>query len=39
MRLGTRVWGIGKFLMILGALGTTFLLSFGNSMRVALRAR
>ena len=39
MRLGTRVWGVGKFLLLLGALGATFLISFGIAMRVALRAR
>ena len=39
MRLGTRVWGVGKFLLLLGALGATFLISFGVSMRLALRAR
>ena len=39
MRLGTRVWGIGKFLVLLGALGVTFLIFFGLSMRMALRAR
>jgi len=39
MRLGTRVWGVGKFLLLLGALVATFLISFGISMRVALRAR
>ena len=39
MRLGTRVWSVGKFLLIVGALGATFFLFFGISMRVALRAR
>ena len=39
MRLGTRVWGIGKFLLIVGALGLTFLIFFGLAMRTALRAR
>ena len=39
MRLGTRVWGIGKFLFLVGALGLTFLVFFGLSMRIALRAR
>jgi eukaryotic-like serine/threonine-protein kinase len=39
MRLGTRVWGFGKFLILLGALGATFLISFGISTRLALRAR
>jgi len=39
MRFGTRVWGLGKFLVLIGALGATFLLSFGVSMRIALQAR
>lgn len=39
MRLGTRVWGIGKFLVLAGALGLTFLIFFGLGMRMALRAR
>jgi serine/threonine-protein kinase len=39
MPLGTRVWGIGKFLLLMGALAGTFLLFFGISMRVALRSR
>jgi len=39
MRLGTRVWGIGKLLLLVAALGLTFLIFFGLSMRIALRAR
>jgi eukaryotic-like serine/threonine-protein kinase len=39
MRFGTRVWGFGKFLVLLGALCATFLVSFGIAMRVALKAR
>lgn len=39
MRLGTRVWGLGKFLVLVGALGLTYLVFFGLSMRVALRTR
>ena len=39
MRLGTRVWSLGKLLVLVGALGLTFLIFFGLSMRVALRAR
>ena len=39
MALGTRVWGVGKFLLLIGALAATFLLFFGVSMRVALRSR
>ncbi len=39
MRLGTRVWGIGKFLLLVGALGLTFLVFFGLAMRMTLRSR
>jgi beta-lactam-binding protein with PASTA domain len=39
MPFGTRVWGFGKILILVGALTGTFLLFFGVSMRVALRAR
>lgn len=39
MRFGTRVWSAGKLLVLLGALGATFLLFFSISMRVALRAQ
>ena len=39
MRLGTRVWGIGKFLLLVGALSLTFLVFFGLAMRMTLRAR
>jgi eukaryotic-like serine/threonine-protein kinase len=39
MRFGTRVWSLGKLLLLAGALGVTFLIFFGLSMRVALRAR
>ena len=39
MRFGTRVWGFGKILILMAALGGTFLLFFGVAMRVALRAR
>jgi serine/threonine-protein kinase len=39
MRLGTRVWDLGKLLVLIGALGATFLLFFGISTRVALRAQ
>ena len=39
MRLGTRVWGIGKFLLLVGALGLTFLIFFGLAMRMTLRSR
>jgi serine/threonine-protein kinase len=39
MRLGTRVWGVGKILFLIGALGATFVLFFFVAMRVALRAR
>ena len=37
--LRSRVWSLGKFFVLLGALGLTFLVSFGVSMRVALWAR
>jgi serine/threonine-protein kinase len=39
MRLGTRVWSLGKLLVLIGALGATFLLFFGISVRVGLRAQ
>lgn len=39
MRLGTRVLGLGKLLLLVGALGGTFLLFFGITVRVALRAQ
>ena len=38
MRFGTRVWGVGKVLLLVGALGATFLVCFLISMRVALQA-
>jgi len=38
MRLGTRVWNVGKFFLLVGALGVTFLVFFGVSMRIALRS-
>lgn len=39
MPLGTRVWGLGKILLLAGALAGTFLLFAGIAMRVAVRAR
>ena len=39
MRLGTRVWSVGKVLLLLGALLATFFVFFGLSMRVALHSR
>ncbi len=39
MPLGARVWGIGKLLLLVGALVATFFLSAGLAMRTALRAR
>jgi beta-lactam-binding protein with PASTA domain len=39
MPVGAHVWRFGRFLLFMGALGATFLVSFGVSMRVALRAR
>ena len=38
MPLGTRVWGLGKLLLLVGALGATFVLFALLAMRVALRA-
>ena len=37
--LRSRVWSLGKFFVLMGALGVTFLVFFGASMRVALWAR
>jgi beta-lactam-binding protein with PASTA domain len=37
--LRSRVWSLGKFFVVMGALGVTFLVFFGASMRVALWAR
>ena len=37
--LRSRVWCLGKFFVLMGALGLTFLVFFGVSMRVALWAR
>ena len=34
-----RVWSVGRLLLLVGALGGTFLLFFGVALRVALRAR
>src|SRR4029077_2002777 len=39
MQLKTRVWGLGKFLLLVGALAATFLVFAAAAMRVALRAR
>lgn len=39
MPFGTRVWSLGKLLLLVGALGVTFLIFFGISMRAALKAR
>ena len=39
MPLTFRVWSVGRILILVCALGATFLLFFGVSMRVALRAR
>jgi serine/threonine-protein kinase len=38
MPFGRRVWGIGKALLLMGALGLTFVVFFFGSMRVAIRA-
>ena len=37
--LRSRVWSLGKFFVLMGALGVTFLVFFGVAMRVALWAR
>jgi serine/threonine-protein kinase len=37
--LHTRVWSLGKFFVLMGALGLTFVVFYGASMRVALWAR
>jgi eukaryotic-like serine/threonine-protein kinase len=39
MALGTRVLKFGKFLLLAGALGVTFLVFFGIAMRAALKVR
>jgi serine/threonine-protein kinase len=39
MRFGTRVWSFGKLLLLVTALGVTYLVFFGLAMRVALRTR
>lgn len=39
MPFGTRVWGLGKLLVLVAALAATFFLFAGVAMRVALRAR
>jgi hypothetical protein len=39
MALGTRVWSVGKVLLLAGALAGTFLVFAGLAMRVAVRAR
>src|SRR5688572_9089401 len=36
--LRRRVWGVGKVLLLMGALGATFLVFFLVSMRMAIRA-
>lgn len=39
MPLGTRVWGVGKILLLAGALAVTFFVFAAIAMRVAVRAR
>lgn len=39
MPLRTRVWGLGKFLVLAGALAVTFFVFAAAAMRVAVRAR
>ena len=38
MPFGRRVWGVGKVLLLIGALAATFVVFFLISMRVAIRA-
>jgi len=38
MRLGTRVWSLGKLFVLAGTLLATFLVFFGLSMRAALQS-
>ena len=38
MKIGTRVWSVGKILLLAGALAATFVVFAGIGMRVALRA-
>jgi serine/threonine-protein kinase len=39
MPFGTRVWKLGQLLLLVAALGVTFLVFFGIAMRAALKAR
>jgi serine/threonine-protein kinase len=39
MPFGTRVWKLGQILLLVAALGVTFLVFFGIAMRAALKAR
>ena len=39
MHFKTRVWGLGKFLLLVGALAATFFIFAAAAMRVALRSR
>lgn len=39
MKFGTRVWSLGKLLLLIGALAATYFLFAGIAMRVALRTR
>lgn len=39
MKFGTRVWSVGKLLLLVGALAVTFVLFAALAMRVALRTR
>ena len=39
MRIGTRVWNVGKIFILIAALGATFLAFLGISLRVSLWAR
>ncbi|HEY6214373.1 MAG TPA: PASTA domain-containing protein [Vicinamibacterales bacterium] len=39
MALKTRVWTLGKFFLLVAALGATFLIAAATAMRIALRTR
>ena len=39
MALGTRVWGVGRMLVLAGALVVTFFVFFAAAARIAIRAR
>jgi eukaryotic-like serine/threonine-protein kinase len=39
MALGTRVWGVGRWLVLAGALAATFVVFFAAAARIAIRSR